>query len=184
MSRAGVDHVAGDTRSSFSPIFWNRITFQNPAKEHTLSILCDPKHLALTQFPTDAYTNWQWSDLLQQNRAKPMVLDGLPRGIKPIVQFIDDWDTARRLGLIIEAKVGEKGGKILICSIDLQSGLQRGGNADERPVARQLLSSLLSYMNGIHFLTEPEPKFNADGELIPAPLLPELTIEQLHRLLK
>ena len=34
--------TAGDTYGSFSPLFWNRITFPSQ-KEHTLGILCDPE---------------------------------------------------------------------------------------------------------------------------------------------
>lgn len=168
-----LDRIAGDTRSSFSPIFWNRITFPNPTKEHTLSILCDPKHPALATFPTDAHTNWQWSDLLQQTRSKPMLLTGLPQNVKPLIQFIDDWDTARRLALAIEASYGDKGGRILICSIDLQSGLTGEGAETApvvRPVARQLLSSLVHYMAG-------------DG-VLPGAEGPQLTAEEIRALLK
>lgn len=103
------------------------------------------------------------------------------------MQFIDDWNTARRLGLVVEALVGENGGKVLICSIDLQTGVQppeAGAAPAPRPVARQLLYSLLTYMNGTRFLVPAEPKYNALGELIPEPPLPQLTIEQLHQLLK
>jgi hypothetical protein len=50
---------------------------------------------------------------------------------------IDDWFLARKLGLVIEARVGR--GRILICGSDLQTRL------DERPAARQFRRSLLAY---------------------------------------
>lgn len=132
--------VAGDAVDTFEPIFWNRVLFPK-LQSQTLGILCDPRHPALAQFPTDGYSNWQWWDL-QQN-SKPMVLDGMPGKLKPIVQLIDDWITCRRLGLVVEAKVGK--GKVLICSIDLQTDLAN------RPVARQMLESLLAYVDSKKF---------------------------------
>jgi hypothetical protein len=125
----------GKVEIGFSPIFWNTAwTKRQPP--HTLGILCDPKNPALSQFPTEFHTNWQWWDLITKSQA--MILDGFPADSRPIVQVIDDWVTNRKLGLITEAKVGN--GKLLICSIDLTSGL------DTRPVARQMLASLSKYM--------------------------------------
>jgi len=63
-----------------------------------------------------------------------------------MVQVIDDWVTARKLALIFEARVGP--GKLLACSCDLVSAL------DQRPVARQMRHSLLTYMADARF----EPK--------------------------
>ncbi len=64
------------------------------------------------------------------------MLDGLPEGLTPLVRVIDDWFTARRLGLIVEARVGK--GRLVLCGADLP--------AAEDPVNRQLLASLLRYM--------------------------------------
>ena len=50
-----------------------------------------------------------------------MILDDLPRELRPTVQVIDDWVTNRKLGLVFEARVGS--GKLLVCSIDLEHGL-------------------------------------------------------------
>jgi hypothetical protein len=107
----------------------------------TLGVLCDPKHPALAQFPTDYHSNWQWWYLL--TRAGAMVLDDLPSDLAPTVQVIDDWVTGRKLGLVFEARVDR--GSILVCSIDLSGDLARN------PVARQLLHSLLAYLDGKHF---------------------------------
>lgn len=131
----GPARIAGETAGSFQPIFWNRITFPKQ-KIHTLGVLCNPRHPALSQFPTDVHSNWQWWEL--QENSKPMVLDGLPRALSPVVQMIDDWDVCRKLGLLIEARV--RRGRLLLCSIDLKK------NLETRPVARQLRRSLLDYM--------------------------------------
>jgi len=150
------DPKLGKIELGFSSIFWNTAWTARQAP-HTLGIFCDPKHPALSGFPTDDHTNWQWWYLLGPERAGAMILDQLPSGLKPIVQVIDDWFTARRLGLIFEAKVGK--GKLLVSSIDLETGLE--GNL----VARQLRFSLLNYAASDRF----DPKT-------------EVTVEQLKSL--
>ena len=132
--------VKGDVAIGFSSIFWNTAWTRNQPP-HTLGILCDPKHVALAQFPTEYHSNWQWWELISRSGA--MVLDELPPRLRPLVQVIDTWFTARRLGLVFEAQVA--GGKLLVCSIDLDSDLGR------RPVARQLRRCLLEYMNSEKF---------------------------------
>ena len=70
-----------------------------------------------------------------------MILDGLPRDLRPIVQVVDDWVTNRKLGLIFEARVGR--GKLLVCSIDLAG--------DQNPVSRQMRASLFRYVASPQF---------------------------------
>jgi hypothetical protein len=124
----------------FSSIFWNTAWTRHQPPT-TLGILCEPQHPALAEFPTDAHSNWQWWYLI--SRAGAMILDGLPREARPIVQVIDDWFTARKLGLIFEGRV--QGGRLLVCSIDLAEG------AGANPVARQMRHSLLRYMASERF---------------------------------
>ena len=81
-----------------------------------------------------------------------MILDSLPASVRPIVQVVDDWVTNRRLGLVVEAKVGE--GKILICSIDLKTDLEK------RPVARQLLYTLQKYVLSKEFAPKHAVSFS------------------------
>ncbi len=136
-------------RGSFEPVFWNRAMFKTQPR-HILGLLCDPKHPALAQFPTDFHAEWQWEDLLNQSRC--VRLDSLPRDLKPIVQPIDDWNTSWRLGLVFECRVGK--GKVIVCSADINSRLA------ERPAARQLRSSLLAYMASPQF--DPKVPVPAD----------------------
>jgi hypothetical protein len=117
----------------FSPIFWSTAwTKMQPPT--TLGILCDPQAPALAQFPTDSHSNWHWWYPIQ--KAQPMILDGLPPALRPIVQVIDDWFTNRRLGLVFEARLGK--GKLLVSSIDFDQ--------PSDPVTAQLRHSLLAYM--------------------------------------
>jgi hypothetical protein len=137
--------IAGEVEMGFSPIFWNTAWTQGQAP-HTLGILCDPDHPALARFPTDYHSNWQWWYLVSSGAATPM--DTLPDRLRPIVQVIDDWFQNRKLGLLFEARIGQ--GRLLFSSMDLQSKLA------ERPVARQMLDSLLSYMEGDEFKPSQE----------------------------
>ncbi len=83
-----------------------------------------------------------------------MIVDELPPQLEPIVQVIDDWFTARKLALAFEARLGR--GKLLVCSMDLDNGLE------ENPVARQMRNSLLRYMAGERF----DPKVEVTKEAI------------------
>jgi hypothetical protein len=139
------DPQLGKIELGFSSIFWNTAWTRRQAP-HTLGILCNPQHPALVSFPTDSHSNWQWWYLV--TRAGAMILDKMPVGMRPIVQVIDDWFTARRLGLVFEAKLGN--GKLLVSSIDLENGLEAN------PVARQLRHSLLEYMKSGQFAPAAE----------------------------
>ena len=119
----------------FSSIFWNTMWTNNQAP-HTLGILCDPKHPALSLFPTDYHSNYQWQYAMSHCNAIP--LRKLGENINPIVRIIDDWFTARSYAMIVELKVGA--GKLLICSADLNT------QDKDRPEALQLKNSLLNYM--------------------------------------
>ncbi|HZR21095.1 MAG TPA: glycoside hydrolase family 2 TIM barrel-domain containing protein [Verrucomicrobiae bacterium] len=149
------DRVKGDRHGpvalGFSSIFWNTAWTGRQAP-HTLGILCDPKGAALSEFPTEYHTNWQWWYLV--SRAGAMILDGLPAELSPTVQVIDDWVTNRRLGLLFEAKVSK--GKVMVCSIDLED------NLEQNPVARQMRHSVLRYMASSHFA----PKVSVSAEQI------------------
>lgn len=134
----GPDGVApekgGNIALGFSSIFWNTAWTRGQAP-HTLGILCNPKHPALKDFPTEYYSTFQWWDIVSQ--AKPLILDEIDPAPQPIVRIIDDWFTSRSLGLVIEAGVGK--GKLIITGTDLIH------NLNTRPAARQLLYSLRKY---------------------------------------
>ena len=69
--------------------------------------------------------------------AEDGLLDDLPN-LRPTVQVIDDWNTNRRLGMVFECRTAK--GRLMVCSADLEEHL------DQRPAARQLLSSPLDYV--------------------------------------
>ena len=125
----------GDIKIGFSSIFWNT-AWTHGQPPVTLGILVNPAHPALQYFPTEYYSNWQWWDAMSNSSA--ILLDSVAIGLKPIVRVIDDWVTARPLGLVFECNVGK--GKLIVSGIDLVS------NQNERPEAKQLLYSLKKYM--------------------------------------
>lgn len=139
----------GPVGLGFSSIFWNTAWTQRQPP-HTLGILCNPRHPALAEFPTEFHSNWQWWYLV--SRAGAMILDDLPHQLRPVVQVVDDWVTNRKLGLLFEARVGR--GRLMVCSIDLEGGLE------DNPVARQFRQSLLRYMSGKRF----NPRVEVDAE--------------------
>lgn len=126
--------------TGFSAIFWNTAWTNNQAP-HTMGILCDPLNPFFKDFPTEFHTNWQWWDPVAHSQA--MILNGFPAGVKPLIQMIDTWFENRRLALAFESKTG--GGKLLVCSIDLKN------LPAERIVSKQLLMSVLNYMNSNQF---------------------------------
>lgn len=125
----------GSVQVGFSSIFWNT-AWTNGQPPHTLGILCNPKHPALADFPTEYYSNWQWWDAMSHSNA--ILLSDFSPDLIPIVRIIDDWFTNRPLALIFEARVGK--GKIIVAGVDLIT------DSKKRPEARQLLFSLKKYM--------------------------------------
>ncbi len=123
----------------FVQVFWSPVHFPN--QPGTMGILCNPAHPALSHFPTDMHSNWQWWDICKNG--KTMEFDNLKEDVQPIVRMVDSFYKNRNLGIIFE--VCTDNGKLLISSADL------GSNLDARPVARQLRYSLIKYMESGKF---------------------------------
>ncbi|MHB9055937.1 MAG: exo-beta-1,4-galactosidase [Paludibacteraceae bacterium] len=132
-----------DVVQYFTPAFWNTSWFKM-RPPHTTGILINDFHPVFADFPTDYYSNLQWWELV--HKARVMELADFPKSFQPIVQPIDTWFINRRLAMLFEAKAG--GGKIMVCSADIQNNLEK------RVVARQLRYSILNYMNSHLFFPE------------------------------
>ncbi len=131
----------------FVQVFWSPVHFPNQAG--TMGMYCNPAHPALSLFPTEDHSNWQWWEL--QKKAVTMELDSIAPGIEPIIGMVDNFFKNRNLGLAFECRVGE--GRLLVCSSDLQTDLE------QRPAAAQLRRSLLSYMNTNQFRPQQQIDF-------------------------
>ena len=138
----------------FSSIFWNT-AWTNNQPPHTLGILCDPNHPVFNDFPTEYHSNWQWWDPVSHSQA--MIINDFPVNLKPLIQPIDTWFENRRLALAFEAKTS--GGKLMVCSIDLKN------ISAERAVSKQLLLSVLNYMNSDAFDPDVEVDISKIKEL-------------------
>lgn len=152
------DELKRCVRGAFQTDFWCWPMFAKAAQQRgleppagTQGFLCDPHHPALAEFPTEFHSNWQWWWLVKNSR--PIILDETPADYRPIIQVIDNFARNHKLGLLFEAKVGP--GKLLICASDLPA-------LQTHPEARQLLHSLLRYMDSPAFT----PTAELDGELI------------------
>jgi hypothetical protein len=131
----------------FLPVFWSPVHF--PKQAGTMGLLCNPKHPALADFPTDMHSDWQWWNLVKRSRV--MVLDSIPQ-VTPIVESVDNFVNNRRLTQVFEAKVlckakrhsraGE--GSLIFSSIDLLTDANL-------PELRQMQYSLVRYMLSSEF---------------------------------
>lgn len=136
----GNDSVQHAIAGTFLSDFWCYTMFKRYTPPGTLGMLCDPSHPALTDFPTEFHSNWQWWPLLRHGCA--MVLDQLPAELRPIVQVIDNFERNQRLGVLFECRVGS--GKLLVCSCNLMA-------QQDHPEARQFLASLVKYAGSEKF---------------------------------
>jgi hypothetical protein len=158
-----LDRLPCSVPGSFMTDYWSPMFAEsaqkrgNPLPPGTLGILCDPSSPALTAFPTEFHSNWQWWQLVKNSR--PIAFDGTSNDYRPIVQVIDNFARNHKLGLIAETKVGD--GSMLICSINLL------GNQD-KPEARQLLHSLLRYLDSPAFAPKTTLELELLRKLFPA----------------
>lgn len=118
----------------------------------TLGLLIDQNHPALSGFPTEFHSNWQW--WLPVKNSRPIVLDDTPIGYKPIVQTIDNVWRSHKLGTLFEFKAGK--GKLFVCAVDLP-GIQN------KPEGRMLYYSILEYMKSDDF--NPSDELSRDSKL-------------------
>lgn len=145
------DDIDG-VKSRFLPVFWSPVHFKDQAG--TMGIMCDPGHPALTGFPNDGHTDWQWWSLVRN--AKICDIDSLYDsgcGVKPIVKAIDNFVTNRRLAYVFEAKVGN--GSLLFSGFDILNPEL------DAPEIKAMRESLLRYAESEDF--RPEGVLSEEG---------------------
>ena len=145
----------------FQTDYWNYRMFKSiceglgrPVSPGTMGLLIDEQHPALADFPTEFHTNWQWFPIVKQSY--PLILDGTPNRLKPIVQVIDNIERNHKLGLLFECQIDK--GSLLVCMADIAT-------VQDKPEARQFYKSLLDYA--------ASPAFAPNNRL---------TMEELHTL--
>ncbi|MBQ8713280.1 MAG: beta-glucuronidase [Prevotella sp.] len=152
LTAAGRVTLGSDVKQTYLPVFWNTSWFKM-RPPHTTGAYIDTKHpLFKYGFPTDSWSNLNWWELL--NKAQVMNLMELPADYQPPIQPIDTWHVSRKLGMLIEARVGK--GRLLMTTMDISSDLEH------RPVARQMRQAILSYMQSADF----QPSLELTPEVI------------------
>ena len=123
--------------------FWNYTMFRQisesvgkPVATGTLGLIIDREHPALKYFDCETYETPQWYRLI--TGAKCDILDEYAKkGLRPIVQMIDNAERNHLLGILYELP-DEEGNKRLICTIPKSSLLSC-------PQGRALLYSISRY---------------------------------------
>lgn len=134
-----------------TPVFWNTSWFKM-RPPHTTGMLIKNEHRVFNDFPTNYYADLQWWEI--GNKQQIMNLENFPVGFKPLIQPIDTWFLNRRLAMLFEANVLK--GKLIVCSIDVNR------NKTNKPVAKQLYNSIISYMQSTNF----KPKYDLELDVI------------------
>ncbi len=152
LTAAGKVTLGSDVKQSYLPVFWNTSWFKM-RPPHTTGAYIDTTHpLFKYGFPTDNWSNLNWWELL--NKSQVMNLMELPRNYQSPIQPIDTWHVSRKLGMLVEAKVGK--GRLLMTTMDISNRLEN------RPVARQMRQAILSYMQSDDF----RPSLELDTQTI------------------
>ena len=178
LEAAGRVTLGSDVVQHYLPVFWNTSWFKM-RPPHTTGAYIDKEHpLFKYGFPTDDWSNLNWWELL--NKAQVMNLRELPADYQSPVQPIDTWHVSRKLGMMVEARVGK--GRLLMTTMDVCQ------NLDKRIVARQMRTAILRYMQSAdfqptlelepetieHFFTRQAPPVNMFTNDSPDELKPKL----------
>lgn len=153
---------AHTARTGYLSVYWSAGWWGNEFS--SLGIVCDPAHGALRSFPTDAHSDWQWQPLCEG--ATTFLLEGAPRGFRPIVQLVTDFHHNRLLAQLFEARVGE--GRLLVCGYDLETDLET------RHSARQFRQGLIHYARSDEFRPAQSLSFDRVEELLAPPVMERL----------
>ena len=121
---------------NFAPLFWSTVFFPGQSNS-TLGLYVNKMHPALSRFPSDSYSDYQWETI---SHGRAFVMNAHPNLI-PVAQPISDFHINDKLASIFECKVGS--GKLIVCGYGITN--------EQNPVARQMKFNLLAYMNQGNF---------------------------------
>lgn len=133
------EKIEDGERIAFATPFWSTLMFDYQPK--TMGLYCDPIHPLFKDFPTDAFTDWQWWELMKETSV--FRINNTDASYRPIAMMIDHPVRNDKLAAIMESRIGK--GKLLVCAFDIVSDL------DNRHAAKQLRESILNYMNSSDF---------------------------------
>ena len=131
---------------SFLPVFWSPVHFETAGM---MGIINDTTHPSLQGVLAEKYSNWHWWELLHNSVA--MDFEDFPDDFRPIIQSVPNFFKNGMYGYMMEAQV--EGGRLFVVTMDIEK------NLENRPVARQLRSSILSYMKSESFYPNHQVDF-------------------------
>ncbi|WP_430812257.1 MULTISPECIES: discoidin domain-containing protein [unclassified Carboxylicivirga] len=156
---------------SYTPQYWS---FNRGALGRvypgTAGLLCNPEHPLFKYFPTQSHADARWMDLV--DGANAFVINDF-KGLKPVVQIIDDYHRNNKLAAVFEARIGK--GRLLACAFDLERELE------ERPVAQQLRNAIVEYMNSKRFCPDQKVDMGALRNLLRDPKTQNRVVEGSSR---
>lgn len=141
ITAAGRITYGADIQQQFTPVFWNTSWFKM-RPPHTTGIYVRHEHPLFRHFPTSYHSDMQWWELV--NRQQVMLMDKLPSEVEPLIQSIDTWFLSRKIGMLIEAKVGS--GRLIITTLPIEQKQWL-----DHPVAAQMRRAILQYMQSQDF---------------------------------
>lgn len=105
----------------FTPDYWNYAMFKSISENAhrevspgTLGLLMDMSHPLFDRFPTEGRTDWQWWSIIRASR--PLILDGTPSSLRPLIQVVDNVERNHKLALLLECRVGD--GRLMLSVTD------------------------------------------------------------------
>jgi hypothetical protein len=118
----------------YLPPFWSYLHF--PDNVSSVMGMIIPEHPALTGFPHDGVSDWQWYSLVNDSPA--ICLDSVPF-VQPIVEVIDNFNRAKRLCYAFETRIGQ--GRLFVSTWRLYDRSVAG-----HPEARFLFHEIVQYL--------------------------------------
>ena len=143
-------HMPESVQTHFSTDHWTVGTYTY--QDGYMGLLTDPKHPALSGFPTDFHADWQWWRI--NTNARAFIL---PYGMHSIIEAIDCYARLRNLCFLGEFRVGT--GKLMLSGMGLSEKL-------DYPEVTALYNSILSYMSSDAFEPTQELKPNVLRRLV------------------
>ena len=121
-------------QAQFSPDFWSVCTF--PQQAGGMGQLIDKAHPLFRDFPTEAFSTWQWWPMARQ---RAMIL---PARIDALIAEMDSCAFLRPMAKLFECRCG--GGRLLVSSLGLHQ-------LQQYPEARALQRAIYAYLTSDAF---------------------------------
>lgn len=131
----------------FATDFWNYPMFRGisewmkkPLPIGTMGLLIENEHPIFQRFLSEIYSTPQWYQMILHSEF--LILDSIPSKLQPIVQMIDNFERNHKLGMFLEAIVGN--GKLFVCTSRLDEIIKESE-------VQSLVKSLRVYLESSEF---------------------------------